>query len=81
MYGSTILDLGDQLDINVGILSIMMFCRAVGAAIGGLGTGFILDMLVSYSYLFMGFSTLSLMSSKFIGDRAVKKNSQLSLFP
>ncbi len=49
----TILDLGQQLDASVGVLSAMLLCRAVGSALGSASTGVTLDKLHRFSYAIM----------------------------
>ena len=65
MFGPTILDMARQLDVSVGVLSAMFACRAVGAAIGSIGSGVALDrVLKNYSYTYMTLVFISSTASK-----------------
>jgi hypothetical protein len=50
VFAPTILDVGEQLGVSVGVLSAMFFCRAAGSAIGSVSAGVALDKLVNYPY-------------------------------
>ena len=69
MFGPTILDMARHVDTTVGILSAMFAFRAVGAAIGSIGTGVALDQgLKNYSYSYMTLVLISTTVSKYSSE-------------
>lgn len=64
IFGPTVLDLGQQLGISVGVLSAMLTCRAVGLALGSVGSGIILDKFHQFSYIIMSVILFSSMASE-----------------
>ena len=43
IFGTTLLDVADHINVGVSIVSLMFFVRAVGSIIGTVGAGFLLD--------------------------------------
>ena len=69
VFGPTILDMARHVDTTVGILSAMFAFRAVGAAIGSIGTGVALDRgLKNYSYSYMTLVLISTTVSKYSSE-------------
>ena len=66
IFGPTILDLGNQLNASVGVLSAMFVCRAIGSALGSIGTGIILDKLHKFSYTIMSIILFSSIASEYL---------------
>ena len=50
MFGPTLLDLAKHLSVGVGSLAIMFAVRAIGSAVGSVGSGVILDKMERFSY-------------------------------
>ena len=50
VIGPTLLDLAHHVSVDVGTVSLMFICRAVGSLIGVATTGVILDKLSGYLY-------------------------------
>ena len=69
MFGPTVLDVARHVDATVGVLSAMFAFRAVGAAIGSIGTGVALDrVLKNYSYSYMTLVLISTSVSKYSSE-------------
>ena len=64
VFGPTLLDLADHLSVGVGVLSVMFACRAVGAVIGSVASGVILDKYYSCSYAILSIIIFSCMASE-----------------
>ena len=52
------------MEVSIGILSVMLGCRSVGAAIGSIGSGVAVDRLVNHSYIFMSFTLIFSIASE-----------------
>ncbi len=50
VFGPTLLDFADHLGVGIDILAVMFTCRAIGGAVGSLGSGIIMDKLQNYSF-------------------------------
>ncbi len=68
VFGPTILDLSNQLDVSVGVLSAMFVCRAVGIALGSITAGVTLDKLHHFAYTFMSLVFFSSIVSELVGS-------------
>ena len=44
IFGTTLLDVADHINVGVSLVSFMFFVRAVGSIIGTVGAGFLLDL-------------------------------------
>ena len=64
MFGPTLLDIADRLSVDVGVLSVMFACRAVGAVIGSIASGVIIDKYYSFSYTILSIIIVSCMASE-----------------
>lgn len=65
MFGPTLLDIADHLSIDVGVLSVMFTCRAVGGVIGSVASGVIIDKYYSLSYTILSIIIISCIASEF----------------
>ena len=64
IFGSTLLDIANHLSVGVGILALMFTCRAVGAGIGSVGSGVVMDKFVHYHFTTMIAILLASIASK-----------------
>lgn len=64
VFGPTLLDLADHLNVGVAILAIMFTCRAVGGVIGSVASGVILDKYTTWSYTILSVVIFSCMISE-----------------
>ena len=64
VFGPTLLDIADHLSVDVGVLSVMFTCRAVGGVIGSVASGVIIDKYYSGSYTILSIIITSCMASE-----------------
>ena len=43
VFAPTLLDIAHQLDVGVGVLSVIFLVRAIGGVIGTVGSGILMD--------------------------------------
>jgi hypothetical protein len=65
VFGPTLLDIADHLSVDVGVLSAMFACRAVGGVIGSVASGVIIDKYYSLSYTILSIIIISCIASEF----------------
>jgi hypothetical protein len=65
VFGPTILDIGEQLGVSVGVLSALFFCQATGSAIGSICAGMAVDKLVNYPYTIISLILVASIGSEF----------------
>ena len=65
MFGPTLLDLADHLSVGIDALAIMFTCRAIGAAVGSVGSGIVFDKMVEYSYTIFCVIYISCIASEY----------------
>ena len=44
IFGTTLLDVAEHLNVGVALVSLMFLVRAIGTVIGTVGVGFLLDL-------------------------------------
>ena len=64
VFGPTLLDLASRLSSGVGPLAAMLTVRAIGHAVGGVGSGILFDKLHKLSYTFLVSILLAEIASK-----------------
>ena len=53
MFAPTLLDIAHQLDVGVGVLSVVFLARATGGVIGTVGSGVVMDRFPKQQYTFL----------------------------
>jgi len=53
VFGPTLLDLASHLSVGIGVLAAMLTVRAVGHAIGSVGSGILFEKLPRLTYAFV----------------------------
>ena len=66
VFGPTLLDLASRLSSGVGPLAAMLAVRAIGHAVGGVGSGILFDKLYRLSYTFLVGIILTEIASKLL---------------
>lgn len=65
VFGPTLLDVASHLSVSVGSLALMFAVRALGGAIGSMGSGFVMDRLEKFSYTVLSGILLADIASEF----------------
>ena len=53
VFAPTLLDIAHQLNVGVGLLSVIFFVRAIGGVLGTVGSGIFLDHFPRLKYVLL----------------------------
>ena len=74
IFGTTLLDVANYINVGVSIVSLMFFVRAVGSIIGTVGAGFLLDHFPRLQNTWLCLFTLAMVVGIFIYYRVPQSN-------